>query len=105
MEHGAFRGPTLRLTDRWISVDRLLTATTGTSLAAFVLARKAEMALRAAAPGDAPTGVFQVEIDPPAAGSAPQRVPIPGRAVLCAAVRAQCRRPAHQASRCRPGGQ
>jgi len=60
VEHGAFRGPTLRLTDRWISVDRLLTATTGTSLAAFVLARKAEMALRAAARENAPTGVFQV---------------------------------------------
>jgi orotate phosphoribosyltransferase len=64
VEHGAFRGPTLRLTDRWISVDRLLTATTGTSLAAFALARKAEMALRAAAPGDVPTGVFQVESTP-----------------------------------------
>jgi len=59
VEMGVFRGPTLRLTDRWISVERLLAATTGTSLAAFVLARKAEMALRVSVPGDAPTAVFQ----------------------------------------------
>jgi hypothetical protein len=60
VELGAFRGPTLQLTDRWISVEPLVGATVGTSLAAFVLARKAEMALRASAPGDVPTGVFQV---------------------------------------------
>ena len=60
VELGAFRGPTLHLTDRWIAVEPLLAATVGTSLAAFVLARKAEMALRASAPGDMPTGVLQV---------------------------------------------
>jgi adenine/guanine phosphoribosyltransferase-like PRPP-binding protein len=60
VELGTFRGPTLSLTDRWISVEPLLAATTGTSVVAFVLARKAEMALRGwAPPGDAPTGVYQ----------------------------------------------
>ena len=43
VELGAFRGPTLHLTDRWIAVEPLLTATVGISLAAFVLARKAEI--------------------------------------------------------------
>ena len=64
VEFGAFRGPTLSLTNRWISVEALLAATTGTSLAAFVLARKAEMALRVPAQGDAPTGVCQVGSTP-----------------------------------------
>ena len=59
VELGAFRGPTLRLTNRWISVEPLLNTTAGTSLAAFVLARKAEMALGVPVPGDAPTAVFQ----------------------------------------------
>ncbi len=60
VELGAFRGPTLSLTDRWISVEPLLAATAGTSVVAFVLARKAEMALRGSAPRwDAPTGIYQ----------------------------------------------
>jgi hypothetical protein len=61
---GAFRGPTLRVTDRWISVKDLLTATIGTSLAAFVLARKAEMALRVSTSADTLTGAFQVGSTP-----------------------------------------
>jgi adenine/guanine phosphoribosyltransferase-like PRPP-binding protein len=59
VEVGTFRAPTLRLTSRWISVPALLAATVGTSLAAFVLARKAELALRAAALGNRPDEVFQ----------------------------------------------
>ena len=49
VEVGKFRAPTLRLTNRWISVSTLMAATIGTSLAAFVLARKAELVLRAPA--------------------------------------------------------
>ncbi len=60
VELGAFRGPTLSLVDRWISVEPVLAATAGTSVAAFVLARKVEMALQGSMPpGDAPTGVYQ----------------------------------------------
>ncbi|MGH3193104.1 MAG: hypothetical protein ACRDOL_38800 [Streptosporangiaceae bacterium] len=60
VEFGAFRGPTLSLTDRWISVEPLLAATAGTSVAAFVLARKVEMALRGSTlPRDTSTVVYQ----------------------------------------------
>jgi hypothetical protein len=65
VELGAFRTPTLHLVDRWISAERLLTGTVGVSLAAFVLARKVELALRASARGETPTRVIQV-------GSAPR---------------------------------
>lgn len=63
---GRFRGPTLRLTNRWIVVDELLAATPGVHLVAFLLARKAEAALRAARPRQtpAPTGVLQVRSAP-----------------------------------------
>jgi adenine/guanine phosphoribosyltransferase-like PRPP-binding protein len=64
VEVGTFRGPTLRLVDRWISVEDLLTGTAGISLAAFVLARKAELALRAAAQGETPTAVVQIRSAP-----------------------------------------
>jgi adenine/guanine phosphoribosyltransferase-like PRPP-binding protein len=60
VELGTFRGPTLHLVDRWISADGLLTGTVGVSLAAFVLARKVEFALRASARGETPTRVIQV---------------------------------------------
>jgi len=60
VETGTFRAPTLRLTNRWISVLPLLATTAGTSLAAFVLARKAELALEVSALGDQQTEVFQV---------------------------------------------
>ena len=59
VEVGTFRAPTLRLTNRWISVPTLMAATVGTSLAAFVLARKAELALPAPAPGNGRAEVFQ----------------------------------------------
>lgn len=49
VERGAFRGPTLRLTNRWIHVEELVAGTVGVQLAAFVLARKVEAALRASA--------------------------------------------------------
>ena len=64
VEVGTFRGPTLRMVDRWISVEDLLTGTVGISLAAFVLARKAELALRAAARGERPTAVVQIRSAP-----------------------------------------
>lgn len=60
VEIGTFRAPTLDLTSRWISVPALLAATAGTSLAAFILARRVELVLRMPAPGDEPTEVFQV---------------------------------------------
>jgi adenine/guanine phosphoribosyltransferase-like PRPP-binding protein len=60
VEIGTFRAPTLRLTNRWISVPALLAATVGTSLAAFILARQVELALRMPGLGDEPTEVFQV---------------------------------------------
>jgi adenine/guanine phosphoribosyltransferase-like PRPP-binding protein len=59
VEVGTFRAPTLSLTTRWIAVPALLAATTGTSLAAFVLARKAELALGASTVANGPNGVFQ----------------------------------------------
>jgi adenine/guanine phosphoribosyltransferase-like PRPP-binding protein len=65
VELGAFRGPTLHLVNRWVSVKELLTGTVGVSLAAFVLARKVELELRASTHGQAPTRVVQV-------GSAPR---------------------------------
>ena len=64
VEVGTFRGPTLRMVDRWISVEDLLTGTVGISLAAFVLARKAELALRAAARDERPTAVVQIRSAP-----------------------------------------
>jgi hypothetical protein len=42
VRRGVFRGPTLRITDRWIDVGQLLESTIGLQLAAFVLARKIE---------------------------------------------------------------
>jgi hypothetical protein len=64
VERGVFRGPNLRLTNRWIYVEPLLTGTIGVQLAAFVLARKAEAALRASARGETPTAIFQVKSAP-----------------------------------------
>jgi hypothetical protein len=57
---GTFRGPTLRLTSRWIYVGDLLARTVGGQLAAFVLARKVEAALRAYGQEESPTAVVQV---------------------------------------------
>ena len=64
VERGVFRGPNLRLTNRWIYVEPLLRGTIGVQLAAFVLARKAEAALRASARGETPTAIFQVKSAP-----------------------------------------
>ena len=64
VERGIFRGPTLGITSRWIYVEPLLTGTIGVQLAAFVLARKAEAALRSAARAETPTAVFQVKSAP-----------------------------------------
>lgn len=64
VEQGAFRGPTLRVTNRWVSVEPLLAGTVGIQLAAFVLARKAEAALRASAEARAPTAIVQVKSAP-----------------------------------------
>jgi adenine/guanine phosphoribosyltransferase-like PRPP-binding protein len=63
VECGTFRGPTLRLTSRWIRVEELLAGTVGVQLAAFVLARKVESALRVSS--ESATRVVQV-------GSAPR---------------------------------
>jgi adenine/guanine phosphoribosyltransferase-like PRPP-binding protein len=60
VERGVFRGPTLRITSRWIDVERLLAATVGIQLAAFILAHKAEAALHATTPPGGATGIVQV---------------------------------------------
>ncbi|HEY7144278.1 MAG TPA: hypothetical protein VH637_08525 [Streptosporangiaceae bacterium] len=60
VERGIFRGPTLRITNRWIDVERLLAGTVGVQLAAFVLAHKARRTLRAAYQPREPTGIVQV---------------------------------------------
>ncbi len=64
VERGIFRGPTLRVTNRWIYVEPLLAGTIGVQLAAFVLARKAEAALRASARAETPTAIVQVKSAP-----------------------------------------
>jgi hypothetical protein len=68
VESGTFRGPTLRITRRWVDVEQLLAGTVGTELAAFALARKVEAAVRQSAPQEAPTeaptGVVQVASAP-----------------------------------------
>jgi adenine/guanine phosphoribosyltransferase-like PRPP-binding protein len=64
VELGVFRGPTLSLVDRWISVEELVTGTVGVSLATFILARKVELTLRASQGGEAPTTVVQVRSVP-----------------------------------------
>jgi hypothetical protein len=64
VQRGLFRGPTLRITTRWIQVEQLLAGTVGVQLAAFVLARKAEAALRASAQAAVPTGIVQVKSAP-----------------------------------------
>jgi hypothetical protein len=64
VELGAFRTPTLELVNRWISVEGLLAGTVGLSLAAFVLARKLELALHQSTQGEAPTAVIQVRSAP-----------------------------------------
>jgi adenine/guanine phosphoribosyltransferase-like PRPP-binding protein len=61
---GRFRGPTLRLTNRWIDVDALLRPTPGADLAAFILARKAMAAVRSSASPTTPTAVLQVRSAP-----------------------------------------
>jgi adenine/guanine phosphoribosyltransferase-like PRPP-binding protein len=58
VEVGAFRTPSLELVNRWISTEGLLAGTVSISLAAFVLARKVELALRASAQGETPTRVI-----------------------------------------------
>lgn len=50
---GRFRGPTLGIANRWIDVDRLLAATIGPEIAAFVLARKVERRVGALPPDGA----------------------------------------------------
>ena len=47
VERGIFRGPTLRVTNRWISVEPLLAGTVGIQLGAFVLAVLVALALQA----------------------------------------------------------
>jgi adenine/guanine phosphoribosyltransferase-like PRPP-binding protein len=68
VELGTFRGPTLHLVNRWISADGLLAGTIGVSLAAFVLARRVELALRTSARGERPTRIIQVRSAPRALG-------------------------------------
>jgi hypothetical protein len=65
VELGAFRTPSLELVNRWISIEELLAGTVGISLAAFVLARKVELALRTSAQRETPSRVIL-------AGSAPR---------------------------------
>jgi adenine/guanine phosphoribosyltransferase-like PRPP-binding protein len=60
VEGGVFRGPTLRLVNRWIHVEDLLAGTAGVQLAAFVLARKVEGALRLTGSGQTPTAIVRV---------------------------------------------
>ena len=64
VELGMFRGPTLRVTNRWIDIEQLLAGTVGVQLAAFVLARKVEVALRVSAQQGAPTEIVQVGSTP-----------------------------------------
>lgn len=64
VDRGVFRGPTLGLTNRWIHVEEFLARTVGFNLAAFVLARKVETALRASAQAEEPTAIFQVSSAP-----------------------------------------
>jgi hypothetical protein len=64
VQRGVFRGPTLRVTNRWIDVQQLLAATVGTPLAAFVLARKIEAISPAAPQSTVPTGIVQVASAP-----------------------------------------
>jgi hypothetical protein len=69
VEVGMFRGPTLRVTNRWIRVEALLAGTVGVPLAAFVMARKVEDALqaeamRASRQAEQPTEVFRAASAP-----------------------------------------
>jgi adenine/guanine phosphoribosyltransferase-like PRPP-binding protein len=64
VEGGTFRGPTLRLVNRWVHVEELLAGTVGVQLAAFVLARKVETALRMSAPRQTPTAIVRVGSTP-----------------------------------------
>ncbi len=64
VKRGVFRGPTLRVTNRWISAEPLLAGTVGVQLAAFVLARKTEAALRVSAEAATPTAIVQVKSAP-----------------------------------------
>ena len=64
VEGGIFRGPALGLTNRWIRAEELLAGTVGFQLAAFVLARKVEAALRKEGQAVAPTGIVQVHSAP-----------------------------------------
>ena len=64
VELGKFRGPTLRITSRWIDIEQLLAATIGQSLAAFLLARKVSDTLASSALFGPPTVVVQVASTP-----------------------------------------
>ena len=64
VDRGIFRAPTLRLTSRWIYVERFLAGTIGVQLAAFVLARKVEAARQGPAHMEEPTAIFQVRSVP-----------------------------------------
>ena len=61
---GRFRGPTLQLTNRWIDVEEMLRVTQGLYLAAFLLGRKAEAALRTSGRPETPTAVLQARSTP-----------------------------------------
>jgi adenine/guanine phosphoribosyltransferase-like PRPP-binding protein/signal transduction histidine kinase len=64
VELGRFRGPTLRITSRWVDVEQLLAGTVGVQVAGFALARMVEAALRASPTPEAPTGVLRVTSAP-----------------------------------------
>ncbi len=60
VEIGRFRTPTLRVTNRWIDAGRLVDATAGIGLAAFVLARAAEAHLGSTGQQATSTVVVQI---------------------------------------------
>jgi orotate phosphoribosyltransferase/signal transduction histidine kinase len=64
VETGKFRGPTLRITSRWIDTEQLLGGTVSASLASFILARKVTDVLTSSAPFGPPTVVVQLASTP-----------------------------------------
>jgi adenine/guanine phosphoribosyltransferase-like PRPP-binding protein len=64
VDRGIFRAPTLRLTSRWIYVEKFLAGTIGVQLAAFVLAGKVGATLQGSAHSEEPTAIFQVRSVP-----------------------------------------
>jgi hypothetical protein len=57
---GLFRGPALRVTNRWVDVEQLLAETIGTQMASYVLARKVDAVIRSSGQPRLPTAAVQV---------------------------------------------